>query len=195
MANIATTTYKITGPNKDLNKLWDTLTKLGINQQPVYLDTLGDEYKIEYCRLHLHVRGSIRWGVRFDVPGEDSITLETESAWDACNDFFEYMNLFVFDDSLKISYRVCECGNGIYYVHDEGYWFPEECCVSCSDEPFDGKIDEPFNTFESAIRYWLDCMNLSWPVGKTTEEMLDYIKNYDYKNDDVYFYINQFTFE
>lgn len=195
MANIATTTYKITGPNKDLNKLWDILTKLGISKQPIYLDTLGDELKIEYTRLQLPIRGSIRWGVRFDIPGEDSITLETETAWDACNAFFWYMNLFVFEDRLKISYRVCECGNNVYYVHDEGCWFPEECCVTCSDGPFEEKTDEPFNTVKSAIFYWLDHVGLLWPIGKTPDEMLEYIQNYDYKNDDVYFYINQFTFE
>ena len=57
------------------------------------------------------------------------LSFDTESAWSACDLFFDELNK-VLGNELSISYREIECGCEIFYVHDVGGFFPEECCVS-----------------------------------------------------------------
>ena len=83
-------------------------------------------------------------------------------------------------DQLSISYRVCECGCEVYYVHDECDFFPEEVAVSSSGEPFEDA--------------WCEKMNIKQGE-RTDEEMMNFINEYEYDDDDTYFYIRQFTFE
>ena len=92
------------------------------------------------------------------------------------------------------SHTVCECGCEVYYVHDEGDFFPEEVAVSSSGEPFEDACDDIYTTLKDAINDWCEKMNVKQGE-RTDEEMMNFINEYEYDDDDTYFYIRQFTFE
>ena len=195
MANIATSTYKVTGTRKAVNDLWNTLQKMEVNSKNVWLYQLAEHYGIDYEARQISVRGYIYWAEYEEDPTNDYylLSFETESAWDANVELFEAINQ-VLDDELSISYRVCECGCEVYYVHDEGDFFPEEVAVSSSGEPFEDACDDIYTTLKDAINEWCEKMNIEQGE-RTDEEMMDFINEYEYDNDDTYFYIRQFTFE
>ena len=109
------------------------------------------------------------------------------------HELFEEINHLLWDE-LSISYRVCECGCEVYYVHDEGDFFPEEVAVSSSGEPFEDACDDIYTTLKDAINDWCEKMNIEQGE-RTDEEMMNFINEYEYDDDDTYFYIRQFTFE
>ena len=115
--------------------------------------------------------------------------------WDACNELFEEINHLLWDE-LSISYRVCECGCEVYYVHDEGDFFPEEVAVSSCGEPFEDACDDIYTTLKDAINEWCEKKNIEQGE-RTDEEMMNFINEHEheYDDDDTYFYIRQFTFE
>ena len=121
------------------------------------------------------------------------LSFDTETAWAACNDFFDALNE-KFDGALSISYREIECGCGIFYVHDEGEHFPEECCVSAYGEPFEAMNEEPFDTVADAIEVWCEKTGIKRGE-RSDEEMLEYIAQYEYEDDETFFFINKFEFE
>lgn len=82
----------------------------------------------------------------------------------------------------------------MYYDHDEENFFPEEVAVSSSGEPFDDACDEIYPTLKEAIEEWCEKIGIE-QGSRTDEEMMDFINDYEYYNDDTYFYIRQFTFE
>ena len=119
--------------------------------------------------------------------------VDTESAWSACEEFFDELNN-VLGGELSISYREIECGCDIFYVHDEQGFFPEECCVSSSGEPFEDVWEDVFDTCQDAITNWCEKMGIS-QGDRTDDEMVDFINGYEYENVDTYYYINKFTFD
>ena len=167
MANQATTTYKVTGTRKAVNDLWSTLQKMEVNIKNIWLYQLAEHYGIDYETKQISVRGHIYWAEYEEDPANDYylLSFETETAWDACNELFEEINHLLWDE-LSISYRVCECGCEVYYVHDE----------------------------KDAINDWCEKMNIEQGE-RTDEEMMNFINEYEYNDDDTYFYIRQFTFE
>ena len=195
MANQATTTYKVTGTRKAVSDLWNTLQSMNVNTKNIWLDDLAKFYGIDYEAKHISVRGHIYWAEYEEDEENDNFLLSfsTESAWDACNDLFEEINHLLWDE-LSISYRVCECGCEVYYVHDEGNYFPEEACVSSYVEPFEDACDDVYDTIADAIKEWCSKMNIEQGE-RTDEEMMDFINEYDYEDDETYFYIRTFTFE
>ena len=195
MANQATTTYKVTGTRKAVSDLWNTLQSMNVNTKNIWLDDLAKFYGIDYEAKHISVRGHIYWAEYEEDEENDNFLLSfsTESAWDACNDLFEEINHLLWDE-LSISYRVCECGCEVYYVHDEGNYFPEEACVSSFGEPFEDACDDVYDTIADAIKEWCSKMNIEQGE-RTDEEMMDFINEYDYEDDETYFYIRTFTFE
>lgn len=195
MANQATTTYKVTGTRKAVSDLWNTLQKMNVNTKNIWLDELAKYYGIDYEAKHISVRGHIYWAEYEEDEDNDNFLLSfcTETAWDACNDLFEEINHLLWDE-LSISYRVCECGCEVYYVHDEGNYFPEEACVSSYGEPFEDASDDVYETIADAIEEWCSKMNIEQGE-RTDEEMMDFINEYDYEDDETYFYIRTFTFE
>ena len=195
MANQATTTYKVTGTRKAVSDLWNTLQSMNVNTKNIWLDDLAKFYGIDYEAKHISVRGHIYWAEYEEDEENDNFLLSfsTESAWDACNDLFEEINHLLWDE-LSISYRVCECGCEVYYVHDEGKYFPEEVCVSSYGEPFEDACDDVYDTIADAIKEWCSKMNIEQGE-RTDEEMMDFINEYDYEDDETYFYIRTFTFE
>ena len=192
MANLATTTYKICNAETGnaVRDFWNTLQSMNVNTKNIWLGDLAEHYGIDYEAKHISVRGHIYWA-EYDEE-EDLLTLETETAWDRSELFEEINN--VLDEALSISYRVCECGCEVYYIHDEGCYFPEECVVSSDGEPFDEAFDDAFDTVKDAINEWCEKMDIKQGE-RTDEEMMDFINEYQYENDETYYYIKTFTYE
>ena len=94
---------------------------------------------------------------------------------------------------LSINYREIEPCCDIFYVHDECDFFPEECCVSSSGEPFKDVCEDVYETLADAIKEW--CSKTGIEQGnRTDEEMVDFINDYEYLAADTYFYIRKFEF-
>ena len=193
MANQASTTYKVTGTRKAVSDLWNTLQSMNVNTKNIWLDDLVKFYGIDYEAKHISVRGHIYWAEYEEDEDHVLLSFETETAWDACNELFGEINHLLWDE-LEISYRVVECGCEAYYVHDEGNYFPEEACVSSYGEPFEDACDDVYDTSADAIKEWCSKMNIEQGE-RTDEEMMDFINEYDYEDDETYFYIRTFTFE
>ena len=194
MANTCDTSYKVIGSPKEVKKLWNTLLEMEVNSKNVYLYELAERYGIDYEKKGISVRGFIYWAEFEEKESDDYclLSFDTETAWSACDLFFDELNK-VLGGELSISYREIEPGCDIYFVHDECGWFPEECCVSSSGEPFEESCGDVFSTVKDAINEWCTKMNIE--QGKRTDaEMLEYISEYDYDDLDTYFYINEFTF-
>ena len=193
MANQESTTYKVTGTRKAVSDLWNTLQSMNVNTKNIWLDDLVKFYGIDYEAKHISVRGHIYWAEYEEDEDHVLLSFETETAWDACNELFGEINHLLWDE-LEISYRVVECGCEAYYVHDEGNYFPEEACVSSYGEPFEDACDDVYDTIADAIKEWCSKMNIEQGE-RTDEEMMDFINEYDYEDDETYFYIRTFTFE
>ena len=193
MANQATSQYVVTGSRKAVSDLWVAFQQLGVNSKNVWLDALAEYYGIDYEAKHISVRGHIYWAELEEDDDHVLLSFETETAWNACNELFEEINHLLWDE-LSISYRVCECGCEVYYVHDEGSYFPEECCVSSYGTPFDDACDDVYATVADAIKEWSSKTGIQQGE-RTDEQMMDFINEYEYEDSDVYFYIKTFTFE
>ena len=194
MANTCDTSYKVIGSPKEVKKLWNTLLEMEVNSKNVYLYELAERYGIDYEKKGISVRGFIYWAEFEEKESDDYclLSFDTETAWSACDLFFDELNKAL-GGELSISYREIEPGCDIYFVHDECGWFPEECCVSSSGEPFEESCGDVFSTVKDAINEWCTKMNIEQGE-RTDAEMLEYISEYDYDDLDTYFYINEFTF-
>lgn len=194
MANTCDTSYKVIGSPKAVKKLWNTLQEMEVNIKNVYLYELAERYGIDYQKKGISVRGFIYWAEFEEKESDDYclLSFDTETAWSACDLFFDELNKAL-GGELSISYREIEPGCDIYFVHDECGWFPEECCVSSSGEPFEESCGDVFSTVKDAINEWCTKMNIEQGE-RTDAEMLEYISEYDYDDLDTYFYINEFTF-
>ena len=193
MANLCNTTYKVTGTEKAVKDLWNALQSMDINTKDIWLGELAEHYGIDYESRGVKVRGHIYFGEFEEDSDHFLLTFETETAWTACNDLFEAFSETL-NEELSISYREIECGCDIFSVHDEGCFFPEECCVSSAGEPFEESCEEAFDTIEDAINLWCNLTGVE-QQGKSQEEMMDFINEYEYDDEDVYFYIHPFEFE
>ena len=195
MANVCMTDFKVTGSRKAVNDLWNTLQKLEVNSKKLWLDELAKFYGIDYQKKGISVRGGIICA-EYEERVEDDfylLSFSTETAWSSCTELFEEINHLLWDE-LSISYRVCECGCEVFYVHDEGSYFPEECCVSSYGEPFDDACEDVYATIEDAIKEWSSKTGIEQGE-RTNEEMMNFINEYEYENGETYFYIYPFTFE
>ena len=194
MANTCNTSYKVIGSPKAVKKLWNTLQEMEVNSKNIYLYELAERYGIDYKKKGISVRGFIYWAEFEEKESDDYclLSFDTETAWSACDLFFDELNKAL-GGELSISYREIESGCDIYFVHDECGWFPEECCVSSSGEPFEESCGDVFSTVKDAINEWCTKMNIEQGE-RTDAEMLEYISEYDYDDLDTYFYINEFTF-
>ena len=194
MANTCDTSYKVIGSPKVVKKLWNTLQEMEVNSKNIYLYELAERYGIDYQKKGISVRGFIYWAEFEEKESDDYclLSFDTETAWSACDLFFDELNKAL-GGELSISYREIEPGCDIYFVHDECGWFPEECCVSSSGEPFEESCGDVFSTVKDAINEWCTKMNIEQGE-RTDAEMLEYISEYEYDDLDTYFYINEFTF-
>ena len=185
MSNICDTQYKVRGSRKALSNLWNTLQMMGVNSKDVYLYKLAEHYGIDYEHSCISVRGQIYWAEFEDDEDGGLLSFDTESAWTACDIFFYKLNK-VLGNELSISYREIECGCEIFHVHDEGNFFPEECCVSSSGGSFDDVCEDVYDTISDAIKAWVEKTGIVQGE-RTNEEMVDFINEYVYDTDDTYF--------
>lgn len=194
MANIAITRYKVTGSRKAVSDLWKTLQELEVKSKDVYLYLLAEHYGIDYEKQGISVRGHIYWA-DYEENVEDDYALlsfDTESAWSSCDLFFEEVNK-VLGNELSISWREVEPGCGIFFAHDENGFFPEECYVTAYGELFED-CEDAYPTIGDAIDKWCEKTGAS-PDGRTEQEMMDYINDYEYEAEDYHFHINPIIFE
>ena len=150
MSNICDTQYKVRGSRKAMSDLWNTFQSMDVNSKDVYLYKLAEHYGIDYKHCGMSVRGKICWAEFEDDEDGGLLSFDTESAWSACDLFFDELNE-VLGNELSISYREIECGCVIFYVHDEGGFFPEECCVSSSGGNFEDICEDVYDTICDAI--------------------------------------------
>lgn len=61
MANLATTTYKVTGTREAVNNLWTTLQNMEVDSKDIWLLKLAEHYGIDYEKKQISVRGHIYW--------------------------------------------------------------------------------------------------------------------------------------
>lgn len=155
MSNICDTQYKVRGSRKALSDLWNTLQMMEVNSKDVYLYKLAEHYGIDYEHSGISVRGKIYWAEFEDDEDGGLLSFDTESAWSACDLFFDELNK-VLGNELSISYREIECGCEIFYVHDVGGFFPEECCVSSSGGNFEDVCEDVYDTICDAIEAWCE---------------------------------------
>ena len=114
MANQATTTYKVTGTQKAVSNLWNTLQMMEVNSKDVYLYKLAEHYGIDYEHSGISVRGHIYWAEFEDNKDGGLLSFDTESAWSACDLFFDELNK-VLGNELSISYRLSKDWDNRYY--------------------------------------------------------------------------------
>ena len=193
MSNICDTQYKVRGSRKALSDLWNTLQMMEVNSKNVYLHKLAEHYGIDYEHRGISVRGQIYWAEFEDDEDGGLLSFDTESAWSACDLFFDELNK-VLGYELSISYREIECGCEIFHVHDEGNFFPEECCVSASGGNFDDVCEDVYDTIGDAIKEWCEKTGISQGE-RTDDEMVDFINEYEYDTEDTYYYIHPFDFD
>ena len=82
MANLATTTYKVTGSHKAVSNLWTAFQSMNVNTKNICLDELAKYYGIDYETKHISVRGHIYWAEYVEDNGRALLSFETETAWD-----------------------------------------------------------------------------------------------------------------
>ena len=167
MANICDTQYKVMGERKAVADLWNTLQTMEVNTKNVYLYKLAEHYGIDYEKMGISVRGHIYWA---EFEADEDICLlsfDTESAWSACEEFFDELNK-VLGGELSV-------------------------CVSSSGEPFEDACEDIFETCQDDIAKLCEKMGIS-QGDRTDDEMVDFINGYEYENEDTYYYINKFTF-
>ena len=189
MANHCYTTYKITGSQKAVKKLWDTLVSMDVKTKEVWLADLSEHYGIDYENRQISVRGCILCAEYEE--GENLLTLRTRTAWAGCHKFFWAVNE-VLGYEMSISFREKEPDSGIFRIHDEGEFFAKICCVFSFGDPFDELYFYDFNIIEDAIQEW--CSKMGVERGdKSEEEMIDYINGYEYDEKGSYFEICKYT--
>ena len=195
MANICDCTYKITGRNEAIMNLYNAIKENDDKQSNVYLYKLAEYYGVDYEKKKISVRGSIYFYELDESNNHEYpvLTIKTETAWTACTLLFNSIN-HKLNNELSISYREIEVGCCVFYTHDEGEWFPEQVIVSSSGEPFDDVCEDAYMTFEDAIDEWCDKMKFKRD-GRSTDEMLELIDEYEYDDMDTYFNIYAITFE
>ena len=155
----------------------------------LWLGDLAEHYGINCEEREINDRGHICFVKYETIEKEDKhlLTVKTDTAWIGCSSLFNAINE-VLGDELSISYREWEWGTEYFCVHDEGGFFPEECIALGLGKPFEELYYAYFDTIEAAIHEW--CFRMGVERGcKSQEEMVDYIHNYVYKDEDTYFVI------
>ena len=194
MANNCDTQYKLTGSRKAVNDLWNTLQKMAVNKKDVYLYRLAEHYGIDYEKKGFSVRGYIYFA-ELDLNEENEyyvLTNETDTAWAGCHDLFYAINE-ILEDELSISYWEIEPGGNIFSVHDENDFFPENYYVSAGGNLFED-ICEIYNTIADVIKEWCSKTGIKQEK-RSDEEMMEFINEYEYENDDTFFNIYPFEYE
>ena len=81
-----------------------------------------------------------------------------------------------------------------FYVHDEGGFFPEECLVDCSGDQFSENGELVVDSIDDAISGWCQAMGIE-QGDRSQDDMVKFINDYEYDDEDTYYYIHPFTFD
>ena len=188
MANWASTSYAIEGPEETLQKIkwaienpdveqgsdesWEgnVLRALGITWEPRKPDGTG-----------LYMRGFIRPDVEPWYHDDGALRFEAEEAWGA-TDFNEALEKAF--PNIKVFYSVEECGEEIYATNDkEGKYFKDRFYV---DTAIDNNYESDYFTYESSVYKWLhnltggkiNCMADVEKFNKQHEDAVDDDENF-----------------
>lgn len=184
MANTCCTIYKITGidgNNDAYNQLKEYLDK---NWKELWLGDMAKFYGVDFEELGISARG---W-VCYYEEDKGVITLDVDSAWAPNEQLFEEINNKL-DNQLSISWKAEEPGCEIFWIHDEGGYFPENYYVDCSG--FDNCECDYFETLEEVVDYWCKLTGEKRD-GRTDEEMLKVIEDWEYEDEDTFFIVHEF---
>lgn len=196
MSNPCDTTYKVTGTRKAVENLRDAfvLTALG-SSIDIPLCKLADHYGIKYeGKDGVSVRGHIYY-FDYDYDEENDTALlsfDTETDWSSCDELFKQVNKAL-GNELSISWRAVEPGCGIFFTHDEGNYFTEECYVTAIGDTFGEDCEDFYDTVGDAIKVWCEKTGIS-QGDRSDEEMTEFINSYEYDDDDTCFNINTIQF-
>ena len=197
MANIAYTEHYFQGSENDLKKLKRIFEFFDKNPDNRQLFNLAKKLDINCDSIN--IRGYVEDWHCNEANGD--IFLLTSSAWDSCIEFFNRINEKFFNGELSISYRVEETGMALFYVHDEGLFFPERFYVSAYYEnEIDSYDDDPIEgeqlSMDDIFDAWCDIIGKSpkeFGENLTDRKMMDIIDEYeDYKSEDTYFNVYEF---
>ena len=185
MANTCFTTYVITGKEEN-SEAYKKLSEFIWSKEvgDMWLGELAEHYEIDYKWLDISIRGWIVYCSEKD----GVLTLEVESAWSPNEELFLEINKKL-GGQLSISWKAEESGSDIFWIHDEGGYFPERYFVDC-----DGWKDcesDYFETAKEVVDYWCKLTGEKRD-GKTDKEMLDVIEDWEYENDDMFFVVHEF---
>jgi hypothetical protein len=172
--------------------LWHTLSvTFEGNGHDIWLCKLAKHYGIDYDKRGISVRGNIYY---IERDNEDIMTICTDTAWTGCHELFYAINE-VLNNELSISYMELEPGMEIFCVHDEDWFFDEECILYADGMPFDFQHEELFNTIDDAIDFWCERMGVQRDMSLSQKQYLDMIDKYEYDDEDTYFHLYTFTYE
>lgn len=194
MANVCDTQYKVTGSRNAVFGLWNTLQELEVNNRNVDLSLLAEHYGIDFKKKDISVRGHICWA-KYEEKEQENFALlsfDTESAWASCELFFEELNKAL-KNELSISWREIEPCCNVFYTHSENGFFLEECYVTAYGNLFDD-CEGAYSTIDEAINIWCGKTGVS-KEGRTEKEMIDFIDDFEYEDEDTGFCINTITFD
>lgn len=109
------------------------------------------------------------------------LSVDEENIWESCFDDLKEMNETEFNNELIISMRVIDDSYRDFFIHDDVDFFTEDVVVSSSGI-FEDNFCEPFSV-KDAIMMWCDIMDKE-QGNRTDDEMISYINNYDYDDED-----------
>lgn len=188
MANVMNVRIKVTGNAEALETFWAKLKECGLHRKTcTTFKELGDRFGIDMSQIE--DRGELESAWRRKRDGVPVISIDASFKWGYKNDLMEAVNHQT-GDGLSISYRGAQSGEELFIVHDEGGFFPEECCVDAYEGPFPYMHNKPFMTVDDAIDCWCRYMRIS-REGRSTEEMLRLIEGTPV-GEEGYFFINKY---
>ncbi len=155
------------------------------------LQTLLNELGIDYKGRNISVRGSIYYHEQDEEV--NVLTICTESAWTPTVELFDAIAELFGEDEVSVSYMAVEVGCEVFQIRDCGEFFPYDCLVSYSGEPFGDGAEEPYESVYDAINFFCEQMHIDRD-GRSDEEMRQFIEDYEFP-DDTFFYIYDFEKE
>lgn len=109
------------------------------------------------------------------------LSVDEENIFESCFDDLKELNETEFNNELIISMRVIDESYEDFLIHDDVDFFTEDAVISSSGI-FEDNFCEPFSV-KDAIMMWCDIMDKE-QGNRTDDEMISYINNYDYDDED-----------
>ena len=109
------------------------------------------------------------------------LSVDEENIYESCFDDLKELNETEFNNELIISMRVIDDSYKDFLIHDDVDFFTEDVVISSSGI-FEDNFCEPFSV-KDAIMMWCDIMDKE-QGNRTDDEMISYINNYDYDDED-----------